>query len=380
MKQNVWQLFPFPTLTADGPTNGSILQSHADCVDCPTRACLQDKVVPVGEPKQCRYGLTYARIDDERYVVGLTCNDLLTPTKRGAKRARQEAERRVKTQTIRTSVSQSRKLGIGAVNDYDLATRELLARLEHDPKMHESLAKQLRQDFSDNLSQSHDFLQLVKLVRGHAESLLHEKFPDLPPTEAADKLPTEGAIFYSTELMLAKMDSMEFLNEINRAHGHESRFQLHPMVIKYLRIYNWQANEKELKIAVDGACFANCFYNSKAIGAVIQGLLDNLVKYAPGNSRATVTFEQDEDEVRLTFGSLGPRIEPSERGRIFLPSFRAKAAREIEISGLGVGLATAKQLSNALDLRLSVEQEPEEDRRFADRYWTTFKLRFEVVA
>lgn len=259
----------------------------------------------------------------------------------------------------------------------EAARQEAFARLETDPEFLRSLAEQLRQDFADNLNQSHDFLQLVKLVRGHAESLLHDRYPDLPPSEAADKLPTEGAIYYSTELMLLKMDSMVFLNEINIVHGSERRFKVHSFFLKYLRIYDWQAREKDLRVRLEGTCHSSVFYNDKAIGAVFQGLLDNLVKYSPPSSSAAVTFNELEDHISITFTSLGPRIEQHERQQIFLPKYRAKAARAIEMTGLGVGLAAAKQISDALDLELQVEQDDTEDGRFPGRFRTTFNVRLQ---
>ena len=380
MTNDIWNLFPYPTLTAEGLTDGSLLTAHPDCVSCPKHPCLEDAPALAGEAKHCKFGLTYARIDDERLVAGVVCNDLMNPTQKGKKRANHEPKRRVSAGSIRTAVGHARQLGAGVVMDYSLAKDEFLSRLEKDPALYASIAEQLRQDFSDNLSQSHDFLQLVKLVRGHAEALLHEKYPALSPADAADLLPTEGAIYYSTELMMAKMDSMVFLNEINQALGGEVRFQIHPLVVKYLKIYNWQADQKDLKIVTDGNAYAFSFYNARAIGAVVQGLLDNLVKYAPAGSRASVTFAEREGDVLLTFTSLGPRIAPGERHRIFLPKFRAVAAREVELSGLGVGLAVAKEISDALDLALSVDQEHAESSRFPGRYATHFRLRLGTLS
>lgn len=380
MSNELWGLFPFPTIDALGTTDGSLHAAHSDCVSCPTRACLDDASCPPAVLKECRFGITYSRIDDVRLVAGVLASDAANPTKRARRRLRLEPERRVRTNAVESAIARARSLGSGVVADYQLAKAEVMHELQRNPELHAALADQLRRDFEDNLNQSHDFLQLVKLVRGHAEALLHEKLANLPPEEAAEQLQTEGAIYFSTELMLVKMDSMLFLNEINRVHGGQSRFQIHPFLIKYLRIYRWQADQKDLKIHVEGNCYGRTFYNSQAIGAVLQGLLDNLVKYAPAGSDAYVSFEEDDDSVRLTFTSLGPRIEPDELARIFLPKYRARAARRAESSGLGVGLATAKQISDALDLNLSVEQDSAEHRIYKERFKTTFSFRLERVS
>jgi signal transduction histidine kinase len=330
--------------------------------------------------RQCRFGITYARVDDQRFVTGVIASDLTDPSSRTRRRFRAEPDRRVRSGDIRAAVLTAVNLGAGVVDDFHRSKEEVLARLERDPDMHRALAEELRKGFQTNLDQSHDFLQLVKLVRGHAEVLLSEKYPDLSPDDAAERLPTEGAIYFSTQLMLVKMDALVFLQEINRALGSESRFQIHPFVVKYARIYKWQAEQKDLSIRLEGACYAWSRYNSPAIGALIQGLLDNLVKYAPAGSKAAVVFDEQDDYVDLTFSSLGPRIEPEERAQIFLPGFRGRAARQFELTGLGVGLATAKQVSDALSLDLDVHQEDVEDPTHRSRFRTSFSVRLQRVA
>lgn len=378
MTDDLWSLFPFPTLTVDGTVDGACLAALPLCISCPTRQCLDDLDSKVAEIQECRFGVSYARIDEVRLLTGVVATGLPTMTNRARKIGMRDRSRRVHADMLRRSIGQARSLGAGVVSGFDTHRDELIKRLETNPELHEALADKLRRDFADNLNQSHDFLQLVKLVRGHAETLLHNSFPALSPQEAADRLPTEGAIYYSTELMLVKMDSLVFLNEINRAHGDEGKFQIHPLVVKYVRIYDWQARQKELRIVVDGKCYGFSVYNTYAIGAVVQGLLDNMVKYAPAMSSARVAFAEDETGVTLSFASLGPKIEHDERRGIFLPKFRAKAARAQEAIGLGVGLAIAMKLSDALDLDLRVEQETEEDSRFAGRYQTVFTFRLET--
>lgn len=374
MSGDIWRLFPYPTLASDGFTGGSILDVHADCASCPTRDCAKDARAKSGEVKQCRYGITYARIDEDRLVNGLVATDAVSPTSRHKRRLKAEPARRVNSNTISTAVAGAAALGPGVVIDHERSRDEMLKRLEADPEMHKALAEQLRKDFQENLNQSHDFLQLTKLVRGHAEALLNEKHPGLGTVDAAERSPTEGAIYFSTELMLLKMDSLVFLHEINRVHGGESRFQIHPFVLKYVRIYQWQADQKELGLRLEGACYAWSRYNNQAIGAVIQSLLDNLVKYAPAGSKASVAFEEGSESVLLQFVSLGPRIEPDETAKVFLPGYRARAARRVEIGGMGVGLATAKRISDAVGLSLSVQQDEQEDSRYRGRYRTTFSL------
>jgi signal transduction histidine kinase len=372
MTADVWELFPFPTLSGEEFTPGSLIGVHPDCATCPTRLCVKDDRASPGEVKICRYGISYARIDESRILTGVLATDGVDLNSKAKRRLRIEPDRRFAAARIRQSVKQAREMGAGVVNDRELLRDEVLQRLEKDPEMHSALANRVRRDFEKNVQQSHDFLQLAKLVQGHAEALLAEKHPGIPPYEAAEHSQIEGAIYFSTQLMVLKLDALVFLQDPQRATENRYTFGIHQMVLKYARIYQWQAAQKDLTIRIDGACHSTALYNRAAIGAVLQGILDNLVKYAPAGSSATVTLDERADKVEISFNSLGPRITAADRSNIFIAGFRAEAARVYEHTGQGIGLATAHQVSEVLNLGLRVEQSTEEIHRFPGRYSTTF--------
>lgn len=373
-----WGLFPFPTYARGSLQDGSIHGVHPDCAGCPDRMCLQSPRGKSQELGVCRFGLAHMKVDDERIVLGLVVMDLEGAPKRLMKRVRLETDRRVRGKEILRAVASARAIGPGVVQDFELARAELLRSLRDDPEMQKALAESLRRGFQENLDQSHDFLQLVKLVKGYSEVLLRKRFPDLSPEDAAERLPDEGSIFFATSLMLVKIDSLRFLREVNLALGSETRLRIHPFVTKYARIYKWQADQKQLKIELDGASHGHSRYNNDAVGVVIQGLLDNMVKYAPAGTTTRIQFREDANSVTVLFAGLGPRIEDDERARIFMPGFRARAAQAVESSGLGIGLATAKQVSDALNLRLQVSQAPEPDAVHTSRFETTFSFRLDL--
>jgi len=380
MTSQVWELFPFPTLANGELTDGSLLPTHPACISCPTRVCATDDGATIGEPRICKFGVTYARIDDHRLLTGVLVADSPNMNPRAKSRLRKEPDRRINGSKITRSITSARELGAGVIDDFELLKREVLSKLEHEPEMHKALSQQLRRDFEQNVQQSHDFLQLAKLVKGHAEALLAEKYPNATAHEAAERAPIEGSIYFTTELMVLKLDALVFLQDPQRANERTQSFKIHPMVLKYARIYQWQALQKELAIRVEGDCFSSASYNPQAIGAVLQGILDNLVKYAPGGSDALIRFENRGSEVDVSFNSLGPKIAPSESKRIFLAGFRGEAARSIESTGQGIGLATAQQVSDVLGLRLQVDQATDEPKRFPGMYSTTFKVTLRAVS
>jgi signal transduction histidine kinase len=374
MSTSVWSMFPFPTVSGTDFTDGSLVAVHPDCRTCPSRACISDAHTKPGEVRTCRFGLGYSRVDEDRVVVGLVITD--PPLSgRARRRNRLEPERRMSRRVVSGAVEAARKLGPGAVDDFMTNRTLALSRMSSNPDLVKAVAAELRRGFEKNLQQSHDFLQLVNLVQKHAEVMLAEKHPEMSAQAAAELLPIEGSIYFSTQLMALKLDALIYLSEPNLAAGGQTRFQIHPFLLKYVRIYNWRAKEKGLNLSVVGDCHSSVFYNSEALGAVVQGILDNAVKYAPSSSSALVKFEELSDEVVISVSSLGPRIAADEVDQIFLPGYRGVAARDEEDSGQGIGLATARQVSEVLSLDLRVSQDGREDSRFPQRFSTTFSFR-----
>ncbi len=374
-----WRLFPYPTIHEGSFIRGSLLDVHPDCRACPTRSCSNDEFAEPGESLICQFGLTYARVDKSRVAVGLVCTDLPNPTPKSRSRIRRELRRHVTRASLSGAVATARSLGPGVVDTFGANRAVALAAVRNDPEMQRAVAAQLRRDAEEDLNQSHDFMQMVKLVKGYAEALLRDRFPELPPEEAAERLHNEGAIYFATQLMVLKMDSLQYLNEVNRATGDVTTFGIHPLVLKYKRIYDWTASQKKLKISL-GPTRRTVRYNGHAIGTVVQALLDNMVKYGPARSEATIDFVEEAGSVTLEFTSLGPRIEPDEIEGIFIPKFRGRAVRKEESAGQGIGLGSAKQISDTLHLGLSCAQDSSENRGFPGRYTTTFSFRLTTIS
>lgn len=380
MIESPWSLFPFPTF-ADGKfVDGSLLEVHPDCRSCVSRPCLADARAIIGESKTCKFGLSYARVDEDRFVLGVVSSGTENLSAGARRRNRNEPDRRVKPRDLSRAIEAARNLGPGVVSDFVASRKLAIEEMKKDPDLQKAIADQFRGDYENSLNQSHDFLQLVNLIRGNAENLLHAEYPELSPEDAADKMPEVGAIYYSTILMRMKMDSLLYLHEINRVHGGERRFEIHPFVLKYVRIYNWQAKQKNLKIALIGNCHSKVSYNSDAIGSVVQGLLDNMVKYSPPGSTASIIFEESSNDVTVKFISLGPQIDVDETSQIFMPKYRARAARLAESEGQGIGLAAVKQVSDALTLKVAVTQVSIEDDKYKSRFSTEFSVTFRALA
>lgn len=376
-----WILYPLSTATVgesgkiEARTEGSVHPAPQRCVDCHSQPCLQSARSSRFKVAECPYGYGYFWIDERRLALGFVLASANHMTKHTRRNARQDPTARVTSTELARAIGAADMLPAGALEDFQRNLDAVVKGMIADPELRKQIAAEMRREFAEvPLQQSHDFMQFVNQVRGNAEVLLRKERPDSDPYETAQDFPQLGAIFFATQLMRAKIDSLAYLQESNRIFGSERSFGAHRLVLKYVRIYHWQTEAKKLSVKLLGESRGTCFYNPDALGVVIHALLDNQIKYAPAGSRIEVTFAESASEVAISFSGLGPRIDQDEKSRIFEQGYRGRAARQLYSDGMGVGLASAGLISDALGIDLRVDQSPREDTEHSDLYWTTFSI------
>jgi signal transduction histidine kinase len=376
-----WGLYPLPTAVPSergesaARNEGSVFPTPANCLGCIPGTCMGSARSPKFTVRECPYGFSYFWIDDIRLALGFVVVDKDFPTQHARRNAKRYPLARVKPVALTRAKEAARALPEGALRDFERNRDSVVKGMIADPELRTEIAAAMRKEFAEvPLQQSHDFMQFVNQIRGNVEVLLREARPDLDPYDAAESLPQLGAIFFATQLMRAKIDSLAYLTEANRVFGGERNIKVHPLVLKYWRIYQSQAAAKKLTKDFHGESRGEFRCNPDAFGVVIHALLDNQVKYAPPGSRIEVGFTESSSQVVVSFSGLGPEITPEERSRIFEQGYRGQAAKALYADGMGVGLASASLISDALDIRLRVVQGPDQDAEHRDLYWTTFSI------
>ncbi len=94
--------------------------------------------------------------------------------------------------------------------------------------------------------------------------------------------------------------------------------------------------------------------DSTRLSQVFQNLLDNAVKYTPEGGEISLTAQRHGDEVAVTVRDNGIGISPEVQARIFELFTRVHPSDHIKTSGLGIGLALARQLVKLHAGRLEV--------------------------
>lgn len=99
------------------------------------------------------------------------------------------------------------------------------------------------------------------------------------------------------------------------------------------------------------------------MGLAFRQLLGNAVKYSPPETEITIAASQAGDTVTISVRDQGPGIPPDELESIFERFYRGRRTRE-SIAGTGMGLSIARDIINAHQGRLWVENALEGGARF----------------
>ncbi|WP_369358792.1 ATP-binding protein [Streptomyces sp. cg2] len=89
---------------------------------------------------------------------------------------------------------------------------------------------------------------------------------------------------------------------------------------------------------------------------LLSNLLDNAAKFSPPGGPVETELSSVADEVHLTVRDHGPGIDADDLPYVFDRFYRARAARALP--GSGLGLAMARQIARAHGAELSAEQAP----------------------
>ncbi|MBI3522653.1 MAG: HAMP domain-containing histidine kinase [Chloroflexi bacterium] len=90
---------------------------------------------------------------------------------------------------------------------------------------------------------------------------------------------------------------------------------------------------------------------------VFSNLIGNASKYAPEDSRITVSSERSDGFVRVTIQDDGPGIALEEQSRLFQRFFRARDVRDAA-GGLGLGLTICRAIVQAMGGEIHLESAP----------------------
>ena len=96
----------------------------------------------------------------------------------------------------------------------------------------------------------------------------------------------------------------------------------------------------------------------EAVGRAVWNLLDNAVKYSPGQSRIEISLDRRPGHAAIAVRDFGVGIPRHEHEAIFRRFRRGAQAVELGIKGTGIGLALVDHIVRAHRGRVDVESQP----------------------
>lgn len=151
--------------------------------------------------------------------------------------------------------------------------------------------------------------------------------------------------------------------------GAAERLDVSRIVEETLNVVGPSADEAGIRVEVDVPRESAVLAHPDRLRQVLVHLVDNAVKYAPRDSTVRIGAGLVEREGRawrrVTVEDRGPGIPEDRQEDIFQPYERlASSGGEGERSGVGLGLAIARQLVRRMDGELGVESVPGQGATF----------------
>jgi two-component system phosphate regulon sensor histidine kinase PhoR len=119
-----------------------------------------------------------------------------------------------------------------------------------------------------------------------------------------------------------------------------------------------QAGGSGQRIQASGADGCRVEADPEALSTAVRNLLDNAMKYSPGQPIVWVDWKAEDRGVAIRVRDQGLGISASEQKIVFQKFVRGTSALEHNVKGTGVGLAIVNQIIAAHQGRIELTSEP----------------------
>jgi signal transduction histidine kinase len=227
------------------------------------------------------------------------------------------------------------------------------------------MAERSRNDFLSRIS--HELRTPLNGVLGYAQLMALDREHPLPRTQS-QRL---AVLQESSARLLSLVDQLLEVSGIDRGEValHPEVVDLRPLIARCVSNAAAAAQDRGVDIEValgdedSGGPSAHVRADPQALEQVIQALLSNAIKFNRSPGRVRIRFVSAEMGTVL-IDDTGPGLTPEQLGRLFEPLNRLGAERT-RVPGNGLGLTTARKLTQAMGGKLKAWSQPGTGSRFA---------------
>jgi signal transduction histidine kinase len=198
---------------------------------------------------------------------------------------------------------------------------------------------QLKSEFVSTVS--HEFRSPLTAIRQVGEMLARNRVPELRRAEYYDRITREA------ERLSRLVENLLDFAQIESGRKH---YQLEPLATsawlrsiagEFRNIRESQGLRLEALIPDD---LPSVCADAAALGSAIHNLLDNAVKYSPGEDTVWLEAEASTSSVIIRVRDRGVGIAREERRRIFEKFYRTRGEITREVKGAGLGLSLVQRI------------------------------------
>jgi two-component system, OmpR family, sensor histidine kinase BaeS len=228
-----------------------------------------------------------------------------------------------------------RQARVGEVSGAPAELRELAVTFD---QMADTLAaqEQLRRDLAADLA--HELRTPVAVLQANTEALLDGVLAHTPEQTAS---------LHEEVLRLGRM--VEDLQTLAAAEAAALQLSLRPCDLAQVAAAaaeDWEASFAAARINFQRELEpAPVLADPVRLHQVIGNLLSNALKFTPADGRIEMLLSQADGQARLEVRDTGPGISPEDQPHVFDRLWRG--AQATEITGSGIGLAVAAELTRA---------------------------------
>ena len=199
---------------------------------------------------------------------------------------------------------------------------------------------------------AHELRTPLATVEGYLEALQDGVI--MPSGETWDLLRTETA-------RLSRL--VNDLQELWRAEARQLPVSMASVDVRQVlgglaHRFRAQALERSVEIRMDVAPdVTDVRADPERLAQVLDNLVSNALRYAPGASRVILAARATADGVQLAVSDEGPGLTEDQRNRVFERFYRVDPSRSRALGGSGIGLAIARALVDAMGGRIWAESE-----------------------